>query len=395
MSIKINNMQDIELSAQRVLIRQDLNVPIKDGKIVSQTRIIASLPTIKLALEKGGKVILMSHLGRPKEGTYDENLSLAPVAACLQEHLGRRVELVKDWLDQGCSASAETIYLLENSRFCVGEKQCDATLSQKMAALCDVFIMDAFGTAHRKEASTYGVAEYAPIACAGLLLQAELTALGRAFLNPKSPIVAIVGGAKVSTKLTLLDSLSQRVDQLVAGGGIANTFIKANGFEVGQSLCETDLATTAKKLMASMNQRNASIPVPVDVVVGKSMDVSEVGVVKHVSEIEADDLILDIGPKSAAVIAQYIKQAGTIIWNGPMGVFEIPAFSQGTKIIAEAIAESSAFSIAGGGDTLAAIEQFKVGSDISYISTGGGAFLEFLENKVLPAVEILQKRSIQ
>ena len=395
MSIKINNMQDIELSAQRVLIRQDLNVPIKNGKIVSQTRITASLPTIKLALEKGGKVILMSHLGRPKEGTYDENLSLAPVAACLQEHLGRRVELVKDWLDKGCSASAETIYLLENSRFCVGEKQCDAMLSQKMAALCDVFIMDAFGTAHRKEASTYGAAEYAPIACAGLLLQAELTALGRAFLNPKSPIVAIVGGAKVSTKLTLLDSLSQRVDQLVAGGGIANTFIKANGFEVGQSLCETDLATTAKKLMASMNQRNASIPVPVDVVVGKSMDVSEVGVVKHVSEIEADDLILDIGPKSAAVIAQYIKQAGTIIWNGPMGVFEIPAFSQGTKIIAEAIAESSAFSIAGGGDTLAAIEQFKVGSDISYISTGGGAFLEFLENKVLPAVEILQKRSIQ
>ncbi len=394
MSIKINNMQDIELSAQRVLIRQDLNVPIKDGKIVSQTRITASLPTIKLALEKGGKVILMSHLGRPKEGTYDENLSLAPVSACLQKHLDRPVKLVKDWLDKGCCASAETIYLLENSRFCVGEKQCDATLSQKMAALCDVFIMDAFGTAHRKEASTYGVAEYAPIACAGLLLQAELSALGRAFLNPKSPIVAIVGGAKVSTKLTLLDSLSQRVDQLVAGGGIANTFIKANGFEVGQSLCETDLATTAKKLMASMNQRNASIPVPIDVVVGKSMDVSEVGVVKAVSEIEADDLILDIGPKSAAVIAQYIKQAGTIIWNGPMGVFEIPAFSQGTKIIAEAIAESSAFSIAGGGDTLAAIEQFKVGSGISYISTGGGAFLEFLENKVLPAVEILQKRSI-
>ncbi len=383
-----------KLSGKRVLIREDLNVPIKDGKVTSDKRIVASLPTIKMALDAGAKVMLMSHLGRPTEGEYDEQFSLAPVAADLSEKLGREVRLVKDYLD-GVDVAEGEVVLLENVRFNKGEKKNDDALAKKYAALCDVFVMDAFGTAHRAQASTYGVGVYAPIAAAGPLLAAELEALGKALENPDRPMVAIVGGSKVSTKLTVLESLAEKVDQLVVGGGIANTFIAAAGYNVGKSLYELDLIPTAKRLMETMAARGAGVPIAKDVVVGKEFSETAEATLKKVDEVADDDMIFDIGPESAAELAEIIKKAGTVVWNGPVGVFEFDQFGKGTETIAKAIAESSAFSIAGGGDTLAAIDKYGVESGVSYISTGGGAFLEFLEGKKLPAVEMLEKKAAE
>ena len=383
-----------KLSGKRVLIREDLNVPVKDGKVTSDKRIVASLPTIKMALDAGAKVMLMSHLGRPTEGEYDEQFSLAPVAADLSEKLGQEVRLVKDYLD-GVDVAEGEVVLLENVRFNKGEKKNDDALAKKYAALCDVFVMDAFGTAHRAQASTYGVGVYAPIAAAGPLLAAELEALGKALENPDRPMVAIVGGSKVSTKLTVLESLSEKVDQLVVGGGIANTFIAAAGYNVGKSLYEPDLIPTAKRLMETMAVRGAGVPIAKDVVVGKEFSETAEATLKKVDEVADDDMIFDIGPESAAELADIIKKAGTVVWNGPVGVFEFDQFGKGTETIAKAIAESSAFSIAGGGDTLAAIDKYGVESGVSYISTGGGAFLEFLEGKKLPAVEMLEKKAAE
>ena len=383
-----------KLSGKRVLIREDLNVPIKDGKVTSDKRIVASLPTIKMALDAGAKVMLMSHLGRPTEGEYDEQFSLAPVAADLSEKLGREVRLVKDYLD-GVDVAEGEVVLLENVRFNKGEKKNDDALAKKYAALCDVFVMDAFGAAHRAQASTYGVGVYAPIAAAGPLLAAELEALGKALENPDRPMVAIVGGSKVSTKLTVLESLAEKVDQLVVGGGIANTFIAAAGYNVGKSLYEPDLIPTAKRLMETMAARGAGVPIAKDVVVGKEFSETAEATLKKVDEVADDDMIFDIGPESAAELAEIIKKAGTVVWNGPVGVFEFDQFGKGTETIAKAIAESSAFSIAGGGDTLAAIDKYGVESGVSYISTGGGAFLEFLEGKKLPAVEMLEKKAAE
>ena len=384
-------MADLELSGKRVLIREDLNVPVADGKVTSDARIRAALPTIEAALAANAAVMLVSHLGRPTEGEPEDKFSLQPVADRLGELLGREVPLVKDWID-GVDVDPGQVVLCENVRFLAGEKKCDEALAKKMAALCDVFVMDAFGTAHRAQASTYGVAEHAPIACAGPLLAAELEALGKALDNPRRPFVAIVGGSKVSTKLTVLDTLAGIVDTLIVGGGIANTFIAAAGHDVGKSLYEEDMLDTARSLAADDSDR-ADIPVPDDVVVAGEFAADAAPATKTVAEVGADDMILDIGPQTAERFAAILKNAGTIIWNGPVGVFEFDSFGDGTRVLSEAIAASDAFSVAGGGDTLAAIDKYGVRDRISYISTGGGAFLEFVEGKKLPAVAILEQRA--
>lgn len=391
--MSVIKMADLDLAGKNVLVRQDLNVPIKDGKVSSDKRIRASLPTIELALEKGAKsVMVMSHLGRPTEGEYADEFSLAPVAEHMSGLLGKPVRLVKDYLD-GVDAQDGEVILLENVRFNTGEKKDDEGLSKKYAALCDVYVMDAFGTAHRAQASTHGAGKFAPTACAGPLLSGELEALAKALDNPKRPMVAIVGGSKVSTKLTVLESLSKVVDQLIVGGGIANTFIAAAGHNVGKSLYEGDLVDTAKRLTADALSRGGEIPVPTDVVCAKEFAESAVAELKNVADVTDDDMIFDIGPDSAAALAEIIKTAGTIVWNGPVGVFEFDQFGEGTKAISMAIADSPAFSIAGGGDTLAAVDKYNIADKVSYISTGGGAFLEFLEGKPLPAVTMLEERN--
>ncbi|WP_374089171.1 phosphoglycerate kinase [Methylomicrobium lacus] len=389
--MSVKRMADLDLSGKRVLIRQDLNVPVKNGKVTSDIRIQASVPTIVEALEKGAAVMLMSHLGRPEEGVYDEASSLKPVAERLAELLGKPVRLEKDWID-GIEIQPGEVVLCENVRFNAGEGKNKDELGQKMAALCDVFVMDAFGTAHRAQASTHSVAKFAKVACAGPLLASELDALGRALETPAKPLVAIVGGSKVSTKLTVLKTLSEKVDQLIVGGGIANTFIAAAGFPVGKSLYEPDLIGEAKQLIALAKQNGSDIPVPVDVVCAKEFSETAEATVKKVSEVAEDDLIMDIGPETAKQYAEILTSAKTIVWNGPVGVFEFDQFGGGTKALAEAIAESPAFSIAGGGDTLAAIDKYGISDKVSYTSTGGGAFLEFLEGKELPAVAILKTR---
>ena len=385
-------MTDLDLSGKRVLIRQDLNVPVKDGKVTSDARIRASLPTVQKALEAGAAVMVMSHLGRPTEGEYADEFSLAPVADYMGDLLGLKVKLVKDYLE-GVEVAPGEVAILENVRFNVGEKKNSDDLAKKYAALCDVFVMDAFGTAHRAQGSTHGVAKFAPEACAGPLLAAELDALGKALDNPARPMVAIVGGSKVSTKLTVLDSLSKIVDQLIVGGGIANTFIAAAGNGVGKSLYEADLVPEAKRLTEAAKARGGDIPVPVDVVCGKEFSESAEATLKSVDTVADDDMIFDVGPETAKELAAILANAGTIVWNGPVGVFEFDQFGEGTKHLANAIAESSAFSIAGGGDTLAAVAKYGISDKVSYISTGGGAFLEFLEGKKLPAVAILEERN--
>lgn len=390
--MSVIKMADLDLSGKRVLIREDLNVPVKDGKVTSDARIRASLPTIKLALEKGAKVMVMSHLGRPTEGEYNEEFSLQPVVDYLNEALEQNVRLEKDYLN-GVEVADNEVLVFENVRFNVGEKKDDEALAKQLAALCDVYVMDAFGTAHRAQASTHGVGLFAEVACAGPLLAAELDALGKALDNPARPLVAIVGGSKVSTKLTVLDSLSTVVDQLVAGGGIANTFVAAAGLPVGKSLFEADLIDEANKLTAAARANDGDIPVPTDVVVGTEFSESAVATIKDVTEVSDEDMIFDIGPDTAQTLAKIIENAGTVVWNGPVGVFEFDQFGNGTEAIANAIAKSNAFSIAGGGDTLAAIDKYGVADEISYISTGGGAFLEFLEGKKLPAVAMLEKRA--
>jgi len=390
--MSVIKMADVDLTGKRVLIREDLNVPVKNGKVTSDARLKAAIPTIELALKKGGKVMVCSHLGRPEEGVYAEEFSMAPVVDYLNKALSVPVRLVKDYLG-GVEVQTGEVVVFENVRFNKGEGKNDETLSKQLAALCDVFVMDAFGTAHRAQATTHGVAKFAPVACAGPLLAAELDALAAALKNPKRPLVAIVGGSKVSTKLTVLESLSGIVDQLIVGGGIANTFIAAQGYAVGKSLVETDLIPEAQRLMAQAKANGASIPVPTDVVTGKAFAEDTPATTKSVADISADDMVFDIGPDSSAALVDILKNAGTIVWNGPVGVFEFAAFEQGTKALALAIAESQAFSIAGGGDTLAAIDKYDLADKISYISTGGGAFLEFLEGKTLPAVEILEQRA--
>ena len=382
-------MLDQDLEGKRVLIRQDLNVPVHAGQVASDARIRASLPTIESALKAGGRVMLMSHLGRPTEGQFDAQYSLAPVADHLSKLLGFEVRLCVDWLD-GIDFSSADVVLCENVRFNVGELANDSGLSQRIADNCDIFVMDAFGTAHRAHASTYGVAQFAPVACAGPLLVAELEALHRALDNPARPMIAIVGGAKVSTKLTVLESLATVVDQLIPGGGIANTFIAAAGYGVGKSLIEVDLIPEAKRLMQLTEAKGSGIPVPTDVVVSSELSASASAQVKPVSAIRDNDMILDIGPETAERFAAMMSTAGTVLWNGPVGVFEFDQFGEGTRILGQAIAASSAYSIAGGGDTLAAVDKYNIASNVSYISTGGGAFLEFLEGKDLPAVSILE-----
>ncbi len=389
--MSVIKMDEVDLSGKRVLIREDLNVPIADGKITSDVRIRAALPTVRKALDANAAVMLISHLGRPVEGEPDARFSLKPIAEHLSALLDTNVKLVTDWID-GVDVKPGQVVLLENVRFLPGEKACDEDLSRRMADLCDVFVMDAFGTAHRAQASTFGVARFAAVACAGPLLVAELDALKKALDKPARPMVAIVGGSKVSTKLTVLGSLADIVDQLIVGGGIANTFIAAAGHDVGKSLYEADMVDMARELAANKEDR-ADIPVPVDVVTAKEFSAEAAAEIKSVSDVAPDDLILDIGPETVAQFAEIIKTAGTIIWNGPVGVFEFDQFGEGTKALAQAIAESPAFSVAGGGDTLAAIDKYGVAKDISYISTGGGAFLEFIEGKKLPAVAILEKRA--
>ena len=389
--MSIVRMTDLDLSGKRVLIRQDLNVPIDAGRITSEQRITASLPTLKLALEKGAAVMVTSHLGRPKEGVWSAEDSLAPVAQRLSELLGVEVPLVKDWVE-GVDVAPGQVVLLENCRMNVGEGKDDEALSKKYAALCDVFVMDAFGTAHRAQASTHGVIRFAKVAAGGPLLMAELDALEKALEKPARPLLAIVAGSKVSTKLELLSNLVGKVDQLIVGGGIANTFIAADGHAVGKSLYEADLLDTAKEISADAKARGADIPVPTDVVVAKEFKADSPATVKPVDGVGDDDLILDIGPATASRYAELIKQAGTVVWNGPVGVFEFDAFGKGTETLARAIAESAAFSIAGGGDTLAAVDKYGIADQVSYISTGGGAFLEFLEGKTLPAVAALEAR---
>ena len=387
----VRRMLDLKLKGQRVLIREDLNVPVEGGVITSDARIRASLPTIRAARDAGARVMLLSHLGRPKEGEFSAENSLQPVATRLGELLGSPVRLVRDWLD-GVECAPGEVVLCENVRFNKGEKKDDEALSRRMAALCDIFVMDAFGTAHRAEASTHGVARFAPIACAGPLLVGELEALERALAKPARPLVAIVAGSKVSTKLTVLESLLSKVDQLIVGGGIANTFLAATGVAVGKSLHEPEMLDTARALLAQAKAKGTSIPLPTDVVVAKEFSSTAVATTRSVETVAADELILDIGPSTARSLATLLQSAGTILWNGPVGVFEFDAFAGGTRVIAEAIAASPAFSLAGGGDTLAAIEKFGVESGISYISTGGGAFLEFVEGKTLPAVAALEAR---
>ncbi|WP_417659811.1 phosphoglycerate kinase [Pseudidiomarina sp.] len=386
-------MSDLDLKGLRVLIREDLNVPIKDGKVTSDARLRAAIPTIEAAIEAGAKVMVMSHLGRPVEGVFDEELSLQPVVDYLNQALSVPVRLARDYLD-GVDVNNREVVVFENIRFNKGEKKNDDELAQQLAALCDVFVMDAFGTAHRAQASTHGVAKYADVACAGPLLAAELEALGKALANPARPLVAIVGGSKVSTKLTVLESLSNVVDQLIVGGGIANTFIAAAGYNVGKSLYEEDLVDEAKRLVAAAQAKGGDIPLPSDVVTGKEFSAQAQAETKSVATIADDDMVFDIGPDTAAAFAKILEQAGTIVWNGPVGVFEFDQFGEGTKTLAHAIATSSAFSIAGGGDTLAAIDKYGIADKISYISTGGGAFLEFLEGKKLPAVAILEERAL-
>jgi len=391
--MSVIKMTDLDLAGKRVLIRQDLNVPLKNGVVADDTRIRASLATIQQAMNAGAKVMLMSHIGRPTEGEYNDEFSLAPVAAHLSDLLGKTVPLIKDYLDNAPELNDGDVVLMENIRFNVGEKVNDDALAKQYAALCDVYVMDAFGTAHRAQASTHGVAKYAATACAGPLLSGELEALGKALDNPARPMVAIVGGSKVSTKLTVLESLSQIVDQLIVGGGIANTFIAAAGHNVGKSLYEADLIDTAKKLTADALARGGNIPVPADVVCAKEFSETAVAELKNAADVLDDDMIFDIGPESAKELAEIIKNAGTIVWNGPVGVFEFDQFGEGTKAISMAIADSPAFSIAGGGDTLAAVAKYNIADKVSYISTGGGAFLEFLEGKKLPAVVILEERA--
>jgi phosphoglycerate kinase len=390
--LKIIKMSGLDLHGKRVLIREDLNVPIKDGTVSSDARIRASLPTIQAALSAGARVLVMSHLGRPEEGKYAEEFSLAPVARRLAQLLGVPVALRKDWLD-GVEVLPGEVVLLENVRFNKGEKKDNDDLARKMAALCDVYVMDAFGTAHRAEASTYGVAKYAPIACAGPLLVSELSALETALEKPARPLLAIVAGSKVSTKLTVLESLLGKVDQLIVGGGITNTFLAALGFNVGKSLYEPAMLDICKRLLEQSKQRGIVIPMPTDVVVATEFSAKAEADVKAVGAVSNEDMILDIGPDSSEAIAKLVESAGTILWNGPVGVFEFEQFGEGTRSLAKAIARSKAFSLAGGGDTLAAIEKYGIEDSISYISTGGGAFLEFVEGKKLPAVDILEKRA--
>ncbi len=391
--MSVIKMTDLDLAGKRVLIRQDLNVPIKDGKVASDKRIRASIPTIQRCIEQGAKVMLMSHLGRPTEGKPEAEFSLKPVADYLGDALGQEVRLVMDYLEHAPLLDNSQVVLLENVRFNNGEKANDEALAKKYASLCDVYVMDAFGTAHRAQASTHGVGVYAPVACAGPLLAGELEALGKALDNPRRPMAAIVGGSKVSTKLTVLESLSKVVDQLIPGGGIANTFIAAAGYNVGKSLYEADLVEEAKRLMEAARAKGGEIPVPTDVVVGKEFSEGAEAIVKKVDEVEDDDMIFDIGPETAARFGEIMKTAGTIVWNGPVGVFEFDQFGEGTRALGLAIAESSAFSIAGGGDTLAAVDKYGIADRVSYISTGGGAFLEFLEGKKLPAVAMLEERA--
>ena len=390
--MNVLKMTDQDLAAKRVLIREDLNVPVKEGVVTSDARIRAALPTIKAGVDAGARVMLMSHLGRPTEGQFESTYSLAPVAEHLGALLNQRVRLAPDWLD-GVEVEEGEVVLCENVRFNTGEKADDEGLARKMAALCDIFVMDAFGTAHRAQASTHGVARFAPVACAGPLLATELEALGKALDSPARPMAAIVGGSKVSTKLTVLESLSHVVDQLIPGGGIANTFIAAAGYPVGNSLVERDLIDQAKKLIDDAAASGGEIPIPTDVVVGKTFSADTPAIIKTVSEVAKDDMIFDIGPQTAARFARMMHDAGTIVWNGPVGVFEFDQFGEGTRILGEAIAGSNAFSIAGGGDTLAAVDKYNIAQDISYISTGGGAFLEFLEGKTLPAVAMLEQRA--
>ena len=391
--MSVLKMTDLDLSGKRVLIRQDLNVPIKDGKVASDKRIRASMPTIEFAVNAGARVMVMSHLGRPTEGEYADEFSLRPVAEHMSGLLGKEVKLVGDYLQQMPELNDGDVVLLENVRFNKGEKKNDEALSRQYAALCDIYVMDAFGTAHRAQASTHGAGQYAPSACAGPLLAGELDALGKALGNPARPMVAIVGGSKVSTKLTVLESLSGVVDQLIPGGGIANTFIAASGYNVGKSLVEEDLIPEAKRLMEAARAKGGDIPVPTDVVVGKEFSESAEAVVKKVEDVADDDMIFDIGPETAAKFAELMKSAGTIVWNGPVGVFEFDQFGEGTRTLGLAIAASDAFSIAGGGDTLAAVDKYDIADKVSYISTGGGAFLEFLEGKKLPAVAMLEERA--
>lgn len=393
--MSVIKLVDLDLKGKRVFIRADLNVPVKDGKVTSDARITASMATINHCLKQGAKVMVTSHLGRPEEGQWSEENSLKPVADNISARLNKPVRLIRDWVDGGFNVADGELVVLENCRINKGEKKNVDETAQKYAKLCDVFVMDAFGTAHRAEASTHGIAKYAPIACAGILLTEELDALTKALLNPARPMVAIVGGSKVSTKLTVLESLSEKVDQLVVGGGIANTFLKATGKNVGKSLCEDDLVPTAKALMDKMAKRNASIPIAVDVVIGKKFDANEPAVLKNAGDVADDDMIFDIGPRSAQDLVDIIMRAGTVVWNGPVGVFEFDQFGAGTEKIARAIAETKAFTLAGGGDTIAAIQKYDIYDKVSYISTAGGAFLEFLEGKKLPAVEILELRANQ
>ncbi|MDR2189214.1 MAG: phosphoglycerate kinase [Azonexus sp.] len=386
-------MTDLDLAGKRVFIRADLNVPVKDGKVTSDARITASMATIEHCLKAGAKVMVTSHLGRPEEGQWSTENSLQPVADNIAARLGKPVRLIKDWVDGGFDVAPGELVLLENCRINKGEKKNVDETAKKYAALCDIFVMDAFGTAHRAEASTHGIAKYAPVACAGMLLTEELDALNKALANPARPMVAIVGGSKVSTKLTVLESLAEKCEQLVVGGGIANTFLKAVGKKVGKSLCEDDLTPIAQALMAKMTARGATIPIASDVVVGKKFDANEPAVLKSADAVADDDMIFDIGPQSAQELADIIMQAGTVVWNGPVGVFEFDQFGGGTRKIAEAIAATKAFTLAGGGDTIAAIQKYDIYDKVSYISTAGGAFLEYLEGKTLPAVDILEQRA--
>jgi phosphoglycerate kinase len=391
--MSVTKLSDLDLAGKRVLIRQDLNVPVKDGRVTSDARIRASLPAIEQCMAAGAHLMIMSHLGRPTENGYESQYSLQPVANRLSELLDVDVPLVSDYLDRLPAPAEGCVVMLENVRFNVGEKADDEDLSRRYASLCDIYVMDAFGTAHRAQASTHGVGWFAPHACAGPLLSAELDALSQALDKPKHPILAIVGGSKVSTKLTVLDTLSDQVDQLIPGGGIANTFIAASGYNVGNSLIEADLIPEARRLLSAASAAGREIPIPVDVICGKQFSPNAVAETKLVDEVADDDMIFDIGPRTAARFVELIQSASTIVWNGPVGVFEFDQFGEGTRTLAQAIAESSAFSIAGGGDTLAAIDKYDVSDQISYISTGGGAFLEYLEGKLLPAVTMLEQRS--
>ena len=388
-------LTDLDLSGKRVLIRADLNVPVKEGKVTSDARIQASMPTIEHCMKAGAKVMVFSHRGRPEEGVVDAENSMQPIAEDMSAKLGRHVPLVPDYLDNAPDLAEGDVVLLENVRFNKGEKKDNEELAKQYAALCDVFVMDAFGTAHRAQASTHGVGKFAPVACAGLLLSEELDALTKALAEPARPMVAIVGGSKVSTKLTVLESLSEKVDQLVVGGGIANTFLKAVGKNVGKSLCEDDLVDTARALMEKMKGRGANIPIATDVVCGRNFAEDEPAVLKSADDVEDDEMIFDIGPDSAKALAEIISQAGTIVWNGPVGVFEFDQFGEGTRTVSMAIANADGFSLAGGGDTIAAIQKYDIYDKVSYISTAGGAFLEFLEGKKLPAVAMLESRAGQ